>query len=98
MVRRSCNETHWDFVKKFRKKNEIKKFSARYVRNLFGYCRYRNQTTKEIVSKLYNWHGIICIFCNGNMPINTDANGIPLEKISQKNSVILIPIKREQRF
>ena len=67
-------------------------YSAKYIRNLNGYCKYREHMTIEIVKKLRCWHKLGCIFLKGNKQISICSYGFPEEPIYQNYRVILFPL------
>lgn len=87
-------ETIDGIAKVLREKGQVRMLSAKYVRNLLGYAKYRKNTTQEIVFKLRRWYGLDCIFYDGNRRIESNSNGLPVEKVFQSFRIILIPVIR----
>jgi len=48
--------------KEIRENNETRNYSAKYIRNLNGYAKYRELTTIEIVRRLTVWKRLNYIF------------------------------------
>ena len=90
---RGKRTTMSELAKQLRENGEPRTFSARYLRNLNGYAKYREHTTIEIVKRLRTWYGLGCIFIDGNRQIPSCPNGYPLEPIYQDYRVILFVLK-----
>jgi len=78
-----------------RENREIKAFPVSFVRNECGYARCGKNVIEEIIFRLNRFHGLNCIFMDGNRVINCDPNGLPVEKIYKHYRIILMPLKRE---
>lgn len=92
---REKRKTMSELAKEIRDYNQTKKYPVKYIRNLNGYSKLRNNTTIEIVFRLRVWYQLNCIFMDGNKVIASCPNGFPLEPIYQNYSVILTPLTRE---
>jgi len=98
MKLRGKRKTMSQLAKEIRENNETITFSAKYIRNLNGYAKYRELTTVEIVRRLTVWYGLNFIFMDGNRVIATCSNGFPIEPIYQRFRVILMPLKNEPTY
>lgn len=92
---RRKRKTMSQLAKEIRENNETRNYSAKYIRNLNGYAKYRELTTIEIVRRLRTWYELNYIFMDGNRVIVTCSNGFPVEPIYQHYRVILMPLIRE---
>lgn len=91
---RGKRKTMSQLAKEIHENKEPKLYSAKYIRNLNGYGKYRKLTTIEIVRRLRFWYGLNCVFMDGNRLILTCTNGFPVEQITQDYRIILIPFLR----
>ena len=90
---RKKRETLAEITKEVCETGQPRKLPARFVRNELSYARFGTENTKEIISQLYRYHGVICIFMDGNRQINKNPDGNPVEKIYGRYHCILSPLK-----